>query len=138
MRYVILSIHVVFEDNQNRLKRIFLVAKLYYGLTDAREIRLQTEYLTPCVVTCHKRSRSLVVWLRETLNVCERSASYQLPLLEDRKSAVYYAQPRERPQVGPRLGVGDCDKPSLQLADEMIWMDSFSKLYHAFGEPWRS
>ena len=66
LRYVILSIHVMFEDNQNRLKRRFLVAKLYYGSTDAREIRLQTEYLTPCVVTCHKRSRSLVVWLRET------------------------------------------------------------------------
>jgi len=58
---------VVFEDNQNRLKRRFVVAKLYYGLTDTREIRLQTEYLTPCVVTCHKRSRSLVVWLRETI-----------------------------------------------------------------------
>jgi len=66
LRYVILSIHVMFEDNQNRLKRRFLVAKLYYGSTDAHEIRLQTEYLTPCVVTCRKRSRSLVVWLRVT------------------------------------------------------------------------
>jgi len=66
LRYVILSIHVMFEDNQNHLKRRFLVAKLYYGLTNAREIRLQTEYLTPCIVTCHKRSRSLVVWLWET------------------------------------------------------------------------
>ena len=72
LRYVILSIHVMFEDNQNRLKRRFLVAKLYYGSTDAREIRLQTEYLTPCVVTCHKRSQSLVVWLRETTPTISR------------------------------------------------------------------
>ena len=34
VQYIILSIHMMFEDNQNHLKRKFLVAKLYYGLTD--------------------------------------------------------------------------------------------------------